>query len=122
MHRGVVVAAVVLPLLSACHTSEDCAGVGRPAFEVTVLDARTGAPIADGAVIYVFELPSLRRVDSATTQAAQGRIWTEDRQGRFNVVVERPGYYPWTAEDRRVGGECSTETVFLTARLVPRGS
>ena len=115
---GLAVAALAAAVLTACNG--DCAGVGRPAFEVTVLDARTGASVADGATVYLFKLPELIRVDSATLQHAEGRIWTSDLQGRFNVVVERPGYYPWTTENRQVGGECSTETVFLTARLVPR--
>ena len=98
----------------------DCAGIGRPAFEVSVVDARTGASIADSAVVYVFEHPELTRVDSATRQYFPGRIWTLDRGGTFNVVVERPGYYPWTTQNRKVKSACTTETVFLVARLVRR--
>jgi hypothetical protein len=117
--RAVVIP--IFPLLAGVLTGcGDCAGVGRPAFEVTVVDAGTGASLSDSATVYVFQLPELIRVDSATRQMSEGRIWTSDRKGRFKVVVERPGYYPWTAENREVRGECSTETVFLTARLIPR--
>jgi hypothetical protein len=122
MRRAIAIAATVLPLLTACK-NEDCLGTGQPAFEVTVVDARTGTPIADSAVVYVFELPGLRLVDSVSAgYVLDTRIVTTDRRGLFTVVVERPGYYPWSAEDRKVGGDCSTETVLLTARLVRRGA
>lgn len=103
-------------LLSAC-ASGDCAGVGRPAFEVTVLDALTDAPIAAGATVYLFRRPELARVDSVTARSDGERIWTYDATGRFDVLVEKPGYYPWTRENVQVKGECTTETVFLTVRL-----
>jgi hypothetical protein len=106
--------------LSAGCQGADCAGVGRPAFEVTVVDARTGTAIADGAVVYVFRLPDLVRVDSVLGRSAAERIWTSERTGRFNVVVERLGYFPWTTENREVTSACSVKTVSLTARLVPR--
>jgi len=123
LHRIVIAVVVAFTSLAAACDGGDCAGVGRPAFEVTVLDARTGAPITDSVVVYVFQLPDLARVDSATRQSAPGRIPAADeRSGRFNVVVERPGYFPWTAENRQVIEKCSVETVFLTARLLRRGT
>jgi hypothetical protein len=100
----------------------DCAGIGRPAFEVGVVDARSGAPIADSAVVYVFRLPDLVRVDSVLGRSASERIWTSERTGRFNVVVERLGYFPWTTENREVTSACSVRTVSLTARLLPRAA
>jgi hypothetical protein len=102
--------------LSACDGG-DCAGVGRPAFEVTVLDARSDTPIAAGATVYLFRHPELARVDSVTGRYDAERIWTYDATGRFDVLVEKPGYFPWTRENVRVEGECTTETVFLTVRL-----
>jgi len=114
---AVVLAAAALPL-AACHGA-DCVGVGRPAFEVTVLDARTGASIADSAVVYVYRVPELARVDSSTRQVVPGRIWAAtDQSGPLRVVVERPGYLAWTSEDRTVKGGCSVQTIFITARLV----
>ena len=102
MHRAeTFIVAVAGAFVASCRG--DCAGVGRPAFEVSVVDARTGASITDSAVVYVFQMPDLQRVDSATMQVGPGRIWaTLDESGRFNVVVERPGYYAWSAENRLV--------------------
>ena len=109
-------------LVSACEGA-DCAGVGRAAFEITVLDARSSASLTDSVVVYVFQLPELVRVDSATRQIEPGRYPAAfDHSGRFNVIVERPGYFPWTTENRQVIEKCSVETVFLTARLLPRSS
>ena len=114
-------------LLAACTAftagceGADCAGVGNPAFSVAVVDARSNAPIADGAVVYVFRLPDLVRVDSVLGRSASEPIRTSERTGRFNVIVERPGYFPWTAENREVTSVCSVvSTVALSARLVAR--
>lgn len=112
-------AAIVAASLTACNDGV-CAGVGRPAFEVTVQDARTGAPLTDSVRVLVHRLPDLVVIDSAAVQIAPGRYWTEERTGRFTVVAQRPGYLPWTIEDQTVTRSCSVETVFLTARLVPR--
>ena len=107
-----------LPLLGGCDRFiTGCAGVGRPAFEVSVEDAQTQAPIAAGATVYVFRRPELARIDSVTGRADTERIETRDTKGRFDVVVEKPGYFPWTRENINVGGDCTTETVALTARL-----
>jgi len=49
-------------------------------------------------------------------------LWTSERTGRFTLIVERSGYFPWTAENRAVTSACSVRTVAPTARLVPRAS
>lgn len=120
MHRAAVaILAGASVLLTSCNDGI-CAGVGRSAFEVTVVDARTGAALADSAVVYVFRLPELTRVDSAAHRGPE-RIWAAmDQSGRFRVVVERPGYLPWSADEQRVTQTCSVNTVFLTARLIRR--
>jgi hypothetical protein len=123
MHGRAVAICFALPaLLVFVGSCGDCAGVGRPAFEVTVVDARTGISVVDSAVVHVFRLPGFVRVDSATREWVPGRIGAAMHQsGRFTVVVERPGYYAWTAENRAVTSNCNyVETVFLTARLVKR--
>lgn len=104
---------------SGCHG--DCAGVGRPAFGVTVRDARTGAVLTDSVHIYVIRQPELLTVDSTAQQISPGHYWAaEDLTGRFNVVVERAGYYPWTVENQVVSGTCTVQTIELTAELVRR--
>ena len=105
--------------LAACNDPV-CAGIGRPAFEVTVQDARSGAPLTDSVRILVHRLPEMTVVDSTAIQIVPGLYWTPERTGRFTVVVQRPGYLPWTIENQTVTERCSVMTVFLTARLVPR--
>ena len=118
-HR-LLAAPIVAASLAACNDGV-CAGVGRPAFEVTVQDAHTGAPLTDSVRILVHRLPDMAVVDSASRQTAPGRYWAADeRTGRFTVVVQRPGYLPWTIENQTVTASCSVLTVFLAARLVPR--
>ena len=120
MHRATIaILAGASALLAACNDGV-CAGVGRPAFEVTVADARTGAAIADSAVVHVYRLPGLVRVDSAASRGPARIAAAIDQTGRFRVVVERPGYLPWSADEQRVTATCSVDTVFLTARLVRR--
>ena len=114
-----MVGAVAIPL-AACNDGV-CAGVGRPAFEVTVQDARSGASLTDSVRILVHRVPDMGLVDSTAIQIAPGVYWTaNDRTGRFTVVVQRPGYLPWTVENQTVTERCSVQTVFLTARLAPR--
>ena len=101
----------------------DCAGVGAPAVDVTVVDAETGTSIAAGATLYLFRTGQAVRADSVTGGPRSMTLlagW--DDEGQFDVVVERPGYFPWTANGVRVDGDCTTETAFLTARLRPRPS
>jgi hypothetical protein len=71
-------------------------------------------------VVYVFRRRDLARVDSVLGGADDQRIETLDAKGRFDVVVEKSGYYPWTRQDLAVGGDCSTNTVALTASLLRR--
>ena len=113
------VLASCMALLTACG---DCAGVGRPAFEINVVDARDGRALTDSLVIYVFQHPELALVDTVSAVSLPGKYWTLDRTGTFDVIVERPGYFPWSANNQVVKGECSTETRYLTARLIPRSA
>jgi len=97
----------------------DCAGVGRPAFEVTVLENSTGVPAASGATLFVFKRPDYRLVDSAMAQDSLRIDAAWDEEGRFDLLLERPDYWPWTVNNVAVTTEsnCSIKTVFLIARL-----
>jgi len=90
MHRrvAVVAACLLVPMSWACH-GLDCAGVGRPSFEIAVIDTRTGATIADSATAYMYEMPDRKLVDSATV--TRGRIVLGESRGDFMVVVHGRG-------------------------------
>ncbi len=116
----VLAAAIGAASLAACNDGV-CAGVGNPAFEVAVQDARSGAPLTDSVRILVHRLPDMGLVDSVARQIAPGQYSAGgERTGRFTVVVQRPGYLPWTIENQTVTARCSVQTVFLTALLVRR--
>lgn len=108
---------LVAAWLSGCG---DCAPVGRPAFSITVLDHETGAAAASEATVYVFRRPDFTLVDAALALdtlrilAAWG-----GQEGRFDVLLEKSGYWPWSAQNISVGSDasCSTVTVNLTARI-----
>lgn len=106
--------AAVPGLTASCG---DCAGVGRPAVDVTVRDVQTGAGIGIGATLYLFKPPALQPVETFVGIDSLHLIAGWDDSGIFDVVVEKAGYYPWTAERVSVEEHCSTETAFLQALL-----
>ena len=111
--------------LNACG-DKVCAGVGRPAVDVTVLDSLTGARRERDASVLVYALDrggvrvdSVRGVrDSVPISAAV------DEAGLMRVVVQRPGYVTWTRASILVHQQppaCTTITESLLAKLQPAG-
>lgn len=107
----------VSAFVSACG---DCAPVGRPAFALEIVDFDTRLPAAAGAAVHLFRYPDLARVstDSAQDSLRVYAGWGQDA-GVFDVLVEREGYWPWTAAKKQVAQDptCSTKTVNLSVRL-----
>jgi hypothetical protein len=96
----------------------DCAGVGAPAVRVTVLDFDTNASIAPGATLSLFPSNASTPIAVVTGQQdAQFLTAGDDLTGRFDVLVEKPGYFPSTISNVEVEGACTTETVALTIHL-----
>ena len=96
----------------------DCAGVGAFAVRVTVLDFDTNAQIAAGARLSLFPADASTPIAVVTGQTdTQPLEAGPDVTGLFDVVIEKPGYFPWTAMGVEVKGSCTTETVLLTAHL-----
>ena len=103
--------------VSACG---DCAPVGRPAFALEIVDFDTGSPAATGVAVHLFRYPGLARVstDSAQDSVRVYAGWGQE-PGVYDVLVEREGYWPWTAANKQVVEDltCSTKTVNLSVRL-----
>jgi hypothetical protein len=112
-------------LLNACG-DKVCAGVGRPAIAVIVLDSVSGAYRATDADLLVYALDrGGARIDSVRGGAdSTGILGAWDEYGPMRVVVRRAGYVPWTQASvlvRAEGGNCTTITEHLIARLQPSG-
>jgi len=110
---------VATSLLGACG---DCAGVGAPSFEITVRDSRTGHPLTDSVTIAVLRVSDQVPLRGYPDVVGTGRFLFEEKRGTFDVIVERPGYYPWVSNARRVKGDCTIETVHITASMIPRST
>lgn len=96
-----------------------CPTDARPALSVKVLDAQTGAPLADSATVIARDgeyEETLRECDLTIT-----RCGAYERPGTYAVVVSHPRYQLWI-RDRVVAGEgsCNVQTQNLTAELQPR--
>lgn len=106
--------------LAACG---DCAPVGRPAFALEVVDFDSRRAAATGVAVHLFRYPELTRVstDSAQDSLRVYAGWGQE-EGVYDVLVERDGYWPWTASKQRVDEDaaCSTKTRSLTVRLRKR--
>jgi hypothetical protein len=102
---------------TACNG--DCAGVGRPAFSIDVIEDATGRPAAMGATLYVFRRPDYVLVDAVVGVDPQNIVAAWDQEGRFDVLLEKAGFWPWTQNNVLVEthSSCTTKTVNLTARL-----
>lgn len=118
---AVLIRAVLFGVLVAGSVAcgGDCAGVGQPAFEITVVDDATGRAAARGATAYVFSLPDYSLVDAVVAEDTLRVRAAWDREGLFDVLVEKDGYWPWTRNSVMVETHsgCTTKTVHLTARL-----
>lgn len=116
--------AALLPLLFAVG----CAG-GNPfggscttefvyGVTVTVLDADTGDPIADGATLTIRDSGYVEVV----AQSFDGRTLSGagERPGRYSLGVERAGYQEWTQDGVVViRGDCHVTPASTEARLSP---
>lgn len=114
-------AAIALALtapLAGTACKGDCAGVGAPAIRVTVLDFDSHRQIAQGAILSLFFSGASTPIEVVTGQGNADPLTAGiDHTGRFDVLVEKPAYYPWTIVGVEVEGACTVETVSITARL-----
>jgi hypothetical protein len=120
-------ACTILPTLlalSACNPLEPCTLELRPGILLTVVDARSGGPVAgevtatvtDGSYTETVEVP-----ESGPGPRVAGLAF--GRPGTYGVEVRSSGFRPWMERDVRVSeNRCHVETVDLTARLEPAES
>src|SRR5262245_16695402 len=108
-----LVATMLIGCLFAATSCGDCAGVGSPAVDVTIRDAETGVGAASGATLYLFKQPASQPIEIVVGADSLHVFAGFDESGTFDVVLEKPGYYPWTAEGIRVVEDCGTQTAFL---------
>lgn len=124
--QALALLAASVPLLTACPETpfegQACTTDVRPAVEVSLVDARTGAGLnANGATLIVRDgafVDSVRVDFPFPTQVVGGVAW--ERPGRYDVTLRKPGYREWQARGVRVGkDECHVKTARLEARLEP---
>lgn len=102
-----------------------CTGDIRPAIEVEIRDAESGAPLAAEARGVVRDgtfVDSLRPARSLSSDPASllSRQAAGERPGVYNVEVQRTGYRTWTAGGVPVGRDaCHVRTRTLRADLEP---
>lgn len=115
---------VIVTLIGATACGGDCAGVASPAFSIDVVDAVTGRAAATGATVYVFRRPDLSLVDAVASEDTLRILAAWDQSGRFDVLLEKAGYWPWTQNNVLVEthASCTTRTVHLIARLRVRST
>jgi hypothetical protein len=126
--RPILVAGVAIATLRCSGDGPTvCTASVEPAIVVEIRDARTGAPIAEGArgVVrdgaYVDSLAPYA-FTGASPSTMYSRRAADERPGRYAVeIIHYPAYQTWTATDVRVErGECHVSTVTLQARLEPK--
>ncbi|HEX6368645.1 MAG TPA: carboxypeptidase-like regulatory domain-containing protein [Longimicrobium sp.] len=95
-----------------------CPDIVPPMMLIQVQDASTGQPAAEGAGGSIGEgafTSPLRRYDA-------DRLAPEavGRPGTYTVVVQKPGFQPWTRTGVQVDVDaCGAKTVHLEAFLLP---
>ena len=106
--------------MSGCGTTEPiaCTEIFVYGLSVAVVEAGTGAPLADGATL------TLRDGDyvESTTESFDGRtmMGAGERAGAYVVTVSRAGFHTWAATDVIVtADQCHVIPVALTAELEP---
>ena len=119
--RGLTAALSIL-IANGCSAGGDCAGVGRPSISVTVVNQTNESPAALGAKLYLFRNGSSALVEVATGTRDDLPIEAGQDAGTFDLILEKSGFFPWTATGVHVTQKCSINTVSLKARLRPRGS
>lgn len=123
--RRVLLPALLLGGLAGCDGlgPQLCPLGIEPAVEVEVVDAETGAPVAQGAEGVIRDdayVDSLRRHVSR----ADGTVVTLSagygRPGVYRVEVVREGYAAWQRDGIRARrGDCGVVTARVRAALVP---
>lgn len=113
--------------VTGCGGSYGCDASVIHAVDVSIYDAETREPAAEGALLTIR--------DGSFVETAQGEIQTSpdssgatykqvmlggayERPGTYTVRVEKVGYIPWERTDIRVrDGDCHVDAVRLEAYL-----
>jgi hypothetical protein len=112
---------------SACDIQGPCAAVQRHGIYAKVIDAQTGAfaaygatgTLRDGGYTEIMEVPLPFFPDTT----ARDMLGARDRRGRYDILIEKPGYQPWERRGVRVVGEgCTVRTEYITVELQPSGA
>lgn len=118
---GRLAASALLPLAAGCTTpfaGRECTTDVRPALNVQLRDARTGAALAGPATATARDGTYLDAKEIGTLES-ELRL-AQERPGVYEVVVRKQGYREWTRAGVRVrDGECHVRTVKLVAELEP---
>ena len=98
-----------------------CTADVRPAIEVEVVDAVTGAPAAEGVDGWVFDgsySDSLRLSRASSTGEWLSLSGAGERPGEYLIRLRKPGYRDWVMSHVRVGEDvCHVITRQVVARL-----
>ncbi len=117
---------LLIVALAACDTGGGyaCPAVVEPAVIVSVSDAATGEPVAEGAVAVARDeafADTLGRYQVNEALEIVSLAGAHGRSGEYSVTVERAGYARWEQLGvvvRSSGGECPQPvTAVLDARL-----
>ncbi|MDO6533849.1 hypothetical protein [Alteromonas stellipolaris] len=120
-------AMIPIALLAGCNSdSEDgvvCTTEVIPGIAITVIDDVTEESISCGASAilqessYEEELTNPESTDCDSTTLLLGAL---EREGFYNITVQKDGYEYWYAYDVEVvEGLCHVEQVEVEARLIP---
>lgn len=123
MMRRCLAPLAIIALSSCLSAGPDCTPAPSPAFNVTVIDAASGAFLAAGAhglaIDGSFE-QALTPGDFAPSGERASLYGPFGRAGTYTVVVRHAGYREWRRDGIGVShGRCGVETVPLRAELQP---
>ena len=100
-----------------------CTADVEPGIVVTVIDAQTRAPIAQGATGAIVEgkySDTMRPFGSDANGALLSLAGAYETPGVFTVRIEKTGYQTWEMQNVRVTkGPCHVKGVLLEADLQP---
>lgn len=111
-----------LPYLNGCtilssQANGMCTMEARPALQVSVVDARTGNSILNGATVIAREAQFVDSVQVKDWMTPSIGL-AHERSGKYKVIVQKPGYKTWSVEGIKVKkGECHVEPVKIEAQL-----
>ena len=96
----------------------------KPGIFLTIVDGATGNPIEGEVTVIATEGSYSETVSPpAFPPAPRTAALAFERSGTYRVEVQAAGYLPWVMSGVRVSrGDCSVETVALTARLTRAGA